>query len=138
MWNCSLVNPTALWRLAGFFRTGKSERIWAIGVTLTPSAGAESITTPAYDALEVLDDPRDSRGLDRGGVLVERLYLYLKAWVCGGEHAVSLVLVVLDPVLPATGCHPEAVNQHDGVGRSPVGGVFGSHGVLLTSLSPRP
>ena len=81
----------------------------------------------AYDALQVLDDPRDGQSLDRGGVLVERLHLYLKAWVGGGEHAVALALVVLDPLLPAAGGHPEAVNQHDGVRGGRVGGVLGGH-----------
>src|ERR687890_925193 len=91
------------------------------------------------DAFIVLDDPRDSQSLNRGGILVERLDLYLEAWVGGGQHAVSLVLVVLDPVLPATGCHPEAVNQDDGVRDGWIGGVLGGHGfLLLTSLSPRP
>jgi hypothetical protein len=41
------VNPTALWRLAGFFMIGKSDRICETGVTLTPSAGTESMATPA-------------------------------------------------------------------------------------------
>jgi hypothetical protein len=41
------VKPTALWRFAGFFRIGKSDLICETGVTLTPSAGAESMATPA-------------------------------------------------------------------------------------------
>jgi hypothetical protein len=82
----------------------------------------------AYDSFIVFDNPRDSQSLDRGGILVERLYLDLKTRVGGGEHAVAAVLVVLDPVLPAAGCHPEAVNQHDGVWGGWVGGVLGSHG----------
>jgi hypothetical protein len=41
------VKPTALWRFAGFFRIGKRERICEMGTTLTPSAGTESIATPA-------------------------------------------------------------------------------------------
>jgi len=51
----------------------------------------------------VLDDRRDGQSFDRGGVLVERLDLDLKAWVGGGEHAVAAILVVLDPLLPAAG-----------------------------------
>src|SRR5215212_3521839 len=82
----------------------------------------------AYDSFVVLDDPRDSQSLDRRGVFVEGLYLYLQARICGGEHAVSVVLVVLDPVLPATGCHPESVNQDDGVWSGWIGGLLGSHG----------
>jgi hypothetical protein len=41
------VKPTALWRLAGFFRIAKRDLIWEMGLTLTPSAGAESMATPA-------------------------------------------------------------------------------------------
>src|SRR5829696_8056059 len=82
----------------------------------------------AYDAFVVLDDPRDGQSFDRGGVLVERLDLYLKARVGRGEHTVAAALVVLDPVLPATGCHPQPVNQEDGVRGARVGGVLGSHG----------
>src|SRR5215212_1913517 len=83
----------------------------------------------AYDSFVVFDDPRDSQSLDRGGVLVERLDLYLEARVCGGEHAVSLVLVVLDPLLPATWGHPQAVHQDDGVWSGRIGGVLGGHAV---------
>ena len=88
----------------------------------------------AYDALQVLDDPGDGQSLDRGGVLVERLHLDLKAWVGGGENAVALALVALDPVLPAAGGHPEAVNQDDGVRGGRVGGVLGGHGEALLFL----
>lgn len=41
------VSPTARCRLAGFFRTGKSDRTWDSGTVRTPSAGAEFMTTPA-------------------------------------------------------------------------------------------
>ena len=41
------MNPTALCRLAGFFSAGKSDLACEIGLTRTPSVGAESMTTPA-------------------------------------------------------------------------------------------
>ena len=41
------MNPTALCRLAGLLRIGKSDLICESGLTCTPSVGAESITTPA-------------------------------------------------------------------------------------------
>ena len=57
----------------------------------------------AYDVLKVFDDRRDSQSLNRGGILVERFDLDLKAWVGRGEHAVTTALVALDPLLPASG-----------------------------------
>jgi hypothetical protein len=75
----------------------------------------------------VFDDLRDSQSLDRGWVLVERLNLYLKAWVGRGEHAVTTALVALDPLLPASGGDPQTVDQHDGVWGGWVGGVLGGH-----------
>ena len=41
------MNPTARWRFAGFFSTGKVARICDSGTRLTPSVGAELIATPA-------------------------------------------------------------------------------------------
>src|SRR5918997_6763574 len=83
----------------------------------------------AYDAFEVLDDGGDGQGHDGGGVLAQGLDLYLQAGVRGCEHAEALALVALDPPLPAARGHPEAVDQHDGVGGGPVDGVLGGHGV---------
>ena len=57
----------------------------------------------SYDGLIVFYDLRYNQSLDRGWVLVERFDLCLKAWVCGSQHAVSLVLEVLDPLLPLRG-----------------------------------
>ena len=74
------------------------------------------------DALEVLDDAGSVSVRDRGRVGVERLDLDLEAGVGRGEHAEALALVVRDPVLPAAGGHPEAVDQDDRVGR-------GAHGI---------
>jgi hypothetical protein len=52
-----------------------------------------------------------------------------KPGIGGGEHAVSLALVTLDPLLPAAGDHPEAVDQDDGVWSvGCVGGILGGHG----------
>jgi hypothetical protein len=85
----------------------------------------------AYDAFVVLNNPRDGQRFDRGWVLVERLDLNLEARVCGGEHAVTLALVVLDPLLPASWGHPQAVDQDDGVRGARVGGVLGVHEALL-------
>jgi hypothetical protein len=79
----------------------------------------------SYDSFVVFDNPKDSPSLNRGGVFVERLDLYLEARVCGGERTVALALVVLDPVLPASGGHPEAVDQNYGVGGSRIGAVVG-------------
>ena len=44
--HCSNVNPTALWRLAGFLSTGNVALTCDSGTTLTPSVGAELIATP--------------------------------------------------------------------------------------------
>src|SRR5215217_7970443 len=63
------------------------------------------------DALVVLDYGGDRKRLDRRGVLVERLYLYLQAGVCWGEHMIATVLIALDPLLPAARSHPESVDQ---------------------------
>jgi hypothetical protein len=61
-----------------------------------------------YDALVVLDDGGHCQRLDRGGVLVQRLDLYLEARVGWGDEAVASAPIALDPVLPAAGGHPEA------------------------------
>src|SRR5215213_5146178 len=84
----------------------------------------------------MLDDRRDSQSLNRGGILVERFDLDLKAWVGRGEHAVTTALVALDPLLPASGGDPQTVDQHDGVRGGRGGGVLGSHELLLESTSP--
>ena len=41
------MKPTALWRFAGFFRTGNVDLICESGTTRTPSVGAEFSATPA-------------------------------------------------------------------------------------------
>src|SRR3712207_1316938 len=93
----------------------------------------------AYDTLVVLHDCGDRQRLDRGGVLVERLYLYLKAWVGGGEHAIAAALVALDPVLPASWGHPEPMDQDDGVWSTRIRGVvLCGHGVLLLTSAQLP
>ena len=94
----------------------------------------------ADDRLEVLDDLRHRHGLDRRRVGVERLDLDLEARVGRGEHAVAGLLVVGDPVLPAAGRHPEAVDEDDGVG---CGAHAGPPGVVgrpsrLTDTSSMP
>ena len=70
------------------------------------------------DRLQMRDDRGDREPLDRRRVGVERLDLDLETGVCGGEDAVALRLVVRDPVLPAARRHPEAVDQHDRIGRA--------------------
>jgi hypothetical protein len=85
----------------------------------------------------VLYDRRDGHSLNRGGILVERFDLDFKAWVGRGEHPVTTALVVLDPLLPASGGDPQTVDQHDGVRSGRGGRVLGSHSVLLESTSPR-
>ena len=49
------MKPTALWRLAGFLRIGKRDLICETGVTLTPSAGAESIYGHACCPVTVIE-----------------------------------------------------------------------------------
>src|SRR3712207_5158829 len=70
----------------------------------------------AYNTLVVLHDCGDRQRLDRGRVLVQRLYLYLQAGVGRSEHTIATVLIALDPLLPAARSHPESVDQDDGVG----------------------
>ena len=53
--HCSKVSPTARWRLAGFFSTGKPARRVDTGSARTPLIGAESMATPAAPS------PRSSR-----------------------------------------------------------------------------
>src|SRR5919112_1656068 len=88
----------------------------------------------AYDAFEMLGYCGDPQGLDGGWVLAQGLDLYLQARICGSQHAVSLVLVALDPLLPAAGGHPESVNQDDGVRSGSLRGAVVSHEDLLSSL----
>src|SRR3712207_6725170 len=83
----------------------------------------------AYDTLVVLHDCGDRQRLDRGGILVQGLYLYLQAGVGRSEHAIAAALVALDPVLPAARSHPQTVDQHDGVWSTRIRGVvLGGHG----------
>ena len=93
----------------------------------------------ADDGLEVLDDLRHRHRLDRGRVGVERLDLDLEAGIGGGEDLEALGLVVGDPVLPAARRDPEAVDEHDRVGRGGcVGhaGPFRGSGLTETSSMP--
>src|SRR5215218_8099942 len=94
------------------------------------------------DAFVVLDYGGDRKRLDRGGILVERLYLYLQAGVGRSEHAIAAALVALDPVLPASWGHPEPVDQDDGVWSTRIRGVvLGGHEDLLSQrgqLAKRP
>src|SRR5215208_3953128 len=81
------------------------------------------------DAPYVLDDGGDGKLLDRGGVLAQPFDLALEARVGRGQHAVTAALVTLDPLLPASGGHPEAVDQDDGIWSvGCVGGVLCGHG----------
>src|SRR5215204_1700561 len=57
----------------------------------------------------------------------------LEAWVGRGQHTVALVLVALDPLLPASRGHPESVDQYDGVGGGGLRCAIVGHGDLLTS-----
>jgi hypothetical protein len=54
-------------------------------------------------------------------------------WLGRRENAVTTALVTLDPLLPASGCDPQTVDQHDGVRGGRGGSVLGSHNVLLES-----
>jgi len=65
---------------------------------------------------EVVDRLRDRRLGDHRRVLPERLHLDLEAGVGGREDPEALGFVVGDPVLPASGGHPQAVDQDDRVG----------------------
>jgi hypothetical protein len=133
-----------LCRFAGFLSTGKLAFTCESGTTATPSVGAELIATPTApypwsirictntppaecpmrigwrvdrpdNGSEVLDDGGYGDFLDRRRVGVERLDLGLEARVRRREDAEALPLVVVDPVLPASWGHPEAVDEHDGV-----------------------
>lgn len=68
------------------------------------------------DCFEVFDDGRDGECGDDVRVGLECLDLDLEAGVAGCEDAEALLLVVGDPVFPAAGRDPEAVDQDDGVG----------------------
>src|SRR3712207_870079 len=96
----------------------------------------------AYDTLVVLHDCGDRQRLDRGGVLVQRLHLYLQTGVGRSEHAIAAALVALDPALPASWGHPEPMDQDDGVWSTRIRGVvLGGHDGLLSQhgqLAKRP
>src|SRR6266545_386248 len=70
----------------------------------------------------MLEDPGNRELLDRGGIRVQRLDLHLESRVGRGEDAVAAALVASDPVLPASRCHPEAVDEDDRVGCRSLGG----------------
>src|SRR5215213_6475012 len=85
------------------------------------------------DAFVVLDYGGDRKRLDRRGVLVERLDLYLEAGVGRSERAIAAALVALDPVLPASWGHPEPMDQDDGVWSTRIRRVvLGGHEDLLS------
>jgi hypothetical protein len=75
----------------------------------------------------MLDDRGHRQRLDRRGISVERLHLDLESGIGRGENAVAGLLVTLDPVLPASRGHPEAVDQDNGVR----GGRVGAHAAFL-------
>src|SRR3954453_4364868 len=63
----------------------------------------------------MLDDRRNCQRFDRRGIGIERLDLGLESRIGGGENSVAGLLVVLDPVFPASWGHPEAVDEDNGV-----------------------
>src|SRR5438094_10517375 len=63
----------------------------------------------------MVDDRRNGQRFDRRGIGIERLDLGLESRISGGENSVAGLLVVLDPVFPASWGHPEAVDEDDGV-----------------------
>jgi len=68
------------------------------------------------DGGEVIDGLGDGEVRDDLRVLAQRLDLDLEPRVGRGHDGEALLLVVLDPALPAAGGHPEAVDEDDGVG----------------------
>jgi hypothetical protein len=90
-----------------------------------------------YDALVVLDYGGDGQRLYRGGVLAQCLNLDLETWVGWGKYTVAAPLVVIDPLLPAAGGHPQTVDQDDGVQGARIRCVLGGHELLLESTSSR-
>jgi hypothetical protein len=70
------------------------------------------------------DMPQAQVTMDVGErVFAHRLDPDLDARVNRGQHAVALALVSLNPLLPTERGHPEAVDQHYGVGSGRIGGV---------------
>ena len=82
------------------------------GLSSPPTIVSRCSTTPGTVSASIGD-----------GIRVESLDLDLEPRIGGRDHAVALALVVRDPVLPAPGGDPEAVNQDDGVG----GACFRAH-----------
>src|SRR3954466_4133383 len=64
-------------------------------------------------------EPRHDRGnrqtLDWRRIAIERFDLDIEPGVRWSEHAVALGLKTCDPLFPASGRHPETVNQNNGI-----------------------
>jgi hypothetical protein len=87
---------------------------------------------PADDPLQKLDDRGHRQRLDRRRILVERFHLDLEAGIRRGEHLETAAAIVIDPFLPASWRHPEAVDENDGVRGGRVSAhesAFRSHGL---------
>ena len=92
----------------------------------------EDLQELGNDVLQVRDRIRHGDVLDRGRILAQRLDFDLEAGIGGREHAVPAALEVGDPVLPAARRHPQAVDQHHGVG---IGDLVGCHVASLGGVA---
>ena len=84
----------------------------------------------ADDPLVMFDDLRNAEPGERGRIATQLLDVAFDSGPAAGDHAVAAVGITLDPVFPAEGCHPQAVDEDDGVGRVRLGGVCGHDDLL--------
>ena len=91
----------------------------------------------ADDVGEVLDGLGDGQVGDDLGALPEGLDLDLEPGVGRCQDGEPLLLVAVDPALPAAGRHPQSVDEDDGVGRGGSGRVAHGMASLRESMDAR-
>ena len=74
-----------------------------------------------------VDDLVDAEVLERTRIVPHGVGV-LEAGPAARDDVVAALLVALDPVLPAQGVHPQAVNEDDRVGRVRIENL-GGHGI---------
>src|SRR5262245_60099260 len=84
---------------------------------------------------EVRHDRGNREALDRRWIAVERFDLDFEPRICWSEDAVALGCIARDPVLPASRCHPETMNQYNRIGTFQ---LCGHGGLLLDSFRAVP